>query len=79
MHLPDVKVLLFGSRTDDTKRGGDIDLLVINPEVVPQATKSLIFLELLKRLGERRIDFLWEREAELSHFAKYVIHQAVLL
>jgi len=48
---------LFGSRIDDRKRGGDIDLLVI-PEIKENAIeKKLAFLvKLKKKIGEQRID-----------------------
>ena len=56
-------VWLFGSRADDSKKGGDIDLL-IRPD--PQSTDKLFerkirFLTLLEReLGERKIDVVIE-------------------
>jgi len=54
------KVRLFGSRTDDQQRGGDIDLLVELPS--PQADsrrKSLTLAALLqRRLGDQHIDIL---------------------
>jgi predicted nucleotidyltransferase len=61
------QVWLFGSRVDDQKRGGDIDLL-IRPD--PRATDDLLrrkirFLGLLeRRLGERRIDVIIEHSAD---------------
>lgn len=59
------QVWLFGSRVDDNKRGGDIDLLV-NPasEEAEAATlaRKLRFLGLLERqLGERKIDVVIEK------------------
>lgn len=55
------RVLLFGSRVDDSKRGGDIDLLV-RPEQTDQTlTRKIRFLGLLERqLGERKIDVIVE-------------------
>ena len=56
-------VWLFGSRVDDRKKGGDIDLL-IRPS--PQSTdklfeKKILFLAQLEReLGERKIDVVIE-------------------
>ena len=60
----DAKVWLFGSRVDDSKRGGDIDLL-IRPELPLTAGESLLaklrFLGKLERgLGERKIDVVVE-------------------
>jgi predicted nucleotidyltransferase len=56
-------VWLFGSRVDDNKRGGDIDLLIrpddfwVNTNL-PQKIKFLGKLERL--LGERKIDVIIE-------------------
>lgn len=58
-----VGVWLFGSRTDDAKRGGDIDLLIQpRPELIGQAVQLKIRLlgELEKALGERKIDIVIE-------------------
>lgn len=58
-----VRVWLFGSRTDDGARGGDIDLLVAPRELdAAQALRSKIrFLARLeRRLGERKIDVVVE-------------------
>ena len=59
---PRSTVRLFGSRLDDERRGGDIDLLVEPPE--PLTPKALVeqrnrfIARLYRRLGERRIDVL---------------------
>jgi len=59
---PHSAVRLFGSRLDDTRRGGDIDLLVEPPEqlspraLVEQRTRFIA--RLYRLMGERRIDVL---------------------
>ena len=54
------RVWLFGSRVDDTQRGGDIDLLIETDRVVPSRTTALCQIEgaLAVRLGDRKIDVL---------------------
>ena len=53
------KVILFGSRTDPKRKGGDIDIYVI-PSKTDNLFKREIELRalLLKRLGERKIDIV---------------------
>ena len=54
-------IWLFGSRVDDNKRGGDIDLLIETKELdVTKIVRSeLAFLTKLQmKLGEQRIDVL---------------------
>ncbi len=56
---PNVSVWLFGSRVDDRKKGGDIDLLVQpDPAASDQLfSRKIRFLTNLERhLGERKID-----------------------
>lgn len=57
---PQVRVWLFGSRVDDTRRGGDIDLLVEADHHIEQPVWAAAQLtaRLQRRLGERRIDVL---------------------
>lgn len=56
------RVRLFGSRLDDARRGGDIDLLVETPvqlspgDQVEQRNRFLT--RLYRRLGEQKIDVL---------------------
>ena len=51
------KVYLFGSRVDDSKKGGDIDLYVISENQDNLYEKKIKFLTALDRaLGEQKID-----------------------
>ncbi len=56
----DARVFLFGSRVDDTQRGGDIDLLVSLPK--PQALQVRQALRMNARLqmqlGMQKIDIV---------------------
>lgn len=53
------KVYLFGSRTDDSKKGGDIDLYIetdIKEKILEKKLKVLAALH--KKLGEQKIDIV---------------------
>ena len=57
----EANVWLFGSRVDDNKRGGDIDLLIETrqSDVAEIVRAELAFLTKLKmKLGEQKIDVL---------------------
>jgi predicted nucleotidyltransferase len=65
---PGTAVFLFGSRVDDTKRGGDIDLLVemhgpMSPaELVERRTRFVA--RLYRALEEQRIDVVMTTDEE---------------
>ena len=57
---PGTAVFLFGSRVDDSKRGGDIDLLVEIPEAMAPAElvrrRTQFISRIYRLLDEQRID-----------------------
>jgi predicted nucleotidyltransferase len=55
---------LFGSRADDTKRGGDIDLLIEPPVAVPNRihAECRLAAALSIKLGGCRVDVLIKHE-----------------
>lgn len=65
------KVFLFGSRIDDSKRGGDIDLLIKTNTVLLGAERlrlKLQFLVEVKRLlGQQKIDVLIDAGQETDN------------
>lgn len=76
------KVWLFGSRTDDSRRGGDIDLLV--RPAATHTSSSLIskvrFLNKLEaRLGERKVDVVVEAAADTRPIVRVAHETGVLL
>ncbi|MEO1751802.1 nucleotidyltransferase domain-containing protein [Thiofaba sp. EF100] len=63
---PQARVWLFGSRVDDAKRGGDIDLLIQPPPPWPGDADILrrkidFLVQLERQLGERKIDVVIEQ------------------
>lgn len=52
------KIILFGSRIDDSKRGGDIDVLLLTPDDDTFIKKIHALTDMQLRLGEQRIDLL---------------------
>lgn len=57
---PNTRVWLFGSRADDTQRGGDIDLFIEADHPLEDriATACRIASNLQLQLGDQRIDIL---------------------
>lgn len=66
------EIYLFGSRTDDTKRGGDIDVLV-KSDVICRSMLTRIEDELFKKIDEQKIDFVLTRKKDLNSFSRMVL------
>ena len=59
----DGEIYLFGSRVDDTKKGGDIDLYLVLKEHKNLFDKKIKFLSRIKReLGEQKIDVVFNTD-----------------
>lgn len=61
----DARVILFGSRVNDAKKGGDIDLLFETDHIVSNraTTVGAIYAALIRQLGDRKIDILLKDSA----------------
>lgn len=72
----DARVTLFGSRTDDALRGGDIDLMFETPHQLTDrvAARGLLYVQLIRRLGDRKIDVVLKdaatKEAPVMRLAR---------
>lgn len=67
---PATRVWLFGSRVDDSKRGGDIDLYIETDEtdVARIVRDEMAFLAAIKmQLGEQKIDILVDYPTRTAH------------
>ena len=73
----DAAVYLFGSRVDDAKKGGDIDLLVMSGKLTPD-DKRTIKIKLYDLIGEQKIDIVLASD-DSEPFVKLVLERAVKL
>ena len=75
-------IYLFGSRVDDTKRGGDIDLYVDTPLSLNTREslekKSKFRLKLYELIGEQKIDIVVSKDKQRS-IEKEILKSGVLL
>ncbi len=74
-------VYLFGSRVDDAKRGGDIDLYLEVDDTSDWFQRKLrLAVALQRRLGEQKIDLLLHRRGKpLETIMKVAIETGVEL
>jgi uncharacterized protein len=70
------KVYLFGSRVDDTKKGGDIDLLIFSSKISYEDIRKIKGL-LWEKIGEQKIDIVLADEAD--PFVKIALREGILL
>ncbi|UCH97044.1 MAG: nucleotidyltransferase domain-containing protein [Candidatus Aminicenantes bacterium] len=76
-HDPEAAVYLFGSRTDDTKKGGDIDILVLSKKINPD-DKIDIKVDIFEKLEEQKIDIILAKDSKRP-FVKLAMEQGILL
>lgn len=72
------KIYLFGSRVDDTAKGGDIDLLVVSDTLTKKDLRTLR-INFFKYFGEQKIDIVLDNGEFKNPFTKYIFQKAVLL
>ena len=68
------RVYLFGSRTDDSMKGGDIDIYIQTSQKDNILKSKIIFLrEFEKKFGEQKVDLLIDnnkKKTEIFEIAK---------
>jgi predicted nucleotidyltransferase len=76
----DAQVYLFGSRTDDSKRGGDIDLFVSNKneQMLTLNAKVKFLTDLMLQIGEQRVDVVLDYPAARNSPFYQTIQQTYL-
>lgn len=74
---PSAKVYLFGSRADLTKKGGDIDILILS-DILTISNRLDIKMELFRHLEEQKIDIVIAKD-DNDPFVKIALSQGVLL
>ncbi len=77
--LPDATVYLFGSRTDDQRKGGDIDILVIASRKLTFYENVDIHYEFERTFGEQKLDVLSYTTSDQDPFKQLVLQGALLL
>ncbi len=74
---PNAIIYLFGSRIDDHKKGGDIDLLVLSTSL-DFTQQRQIKIKLYEIIGEQKIDLIIAKDTS-KPFVQLVLEDAILL
>lgn len=70
-------IYLFGSRADDAKKGGDIDLLIMSDKLT-SADKASIRINLFQMIEEQKIDIVIAKD-DSDPFVRMILKKAVTL
>ena len=78
-YIPEAQIYLFGSRIDDTQKGGDIDLLVLADRRLSFDEKFAVKLAFYQQFGEQKIDIISFSRNDETTFKQIALLNAVLL
>ena len=72
------EIYLFGSRTDTSKKGGDIDIIILSDSLIE---KDLLKIEkqIFNKIEEIKIDFIISKKLVTDNFVKIILNYAVKL
>ena len=73
---PLARVYLFGSRVDDTKKGGDVDILIFS-SLIDRYAKRRIRRDFYEKFGEQRMDIVINTGDPEDPFIKKIIKECV--
>jgi predicted nucleotidyltransferase len=76
---PNADIFLFGSRANDSAKGGDIDLLLITEEKLPLVSINRIRRLILNDIGEQKIDLVNFKKTDNHPFKSLALETAVPL
>jgi predicted nucleotidyltransferase len=76
---PNADIFLFGSRVDDSAKGGDIDLLLITEEKLPLVSINRIRRLILNEIGEQKIDIVNFTKSMTHPFKSLALESAIRL
>jgi len=74
----EANVYLFGSRTDEMKKGGDIDLLIISDKL-EFGDKYKIYSKITKTLEDQKIDIIISNGKNQRYFVKEAFENVLKL
>ena len=74
---PNAKIYLFGSRVNDSDKGGDIDLLVFSRKI-SYGDKLMVKKNIFSVLEEQKIDLILTKDGS-EPFVRMVLEQGVQL
>ena len=74
---PESEIYLFGSRANDSLKGGDIDLLIVTDKLTYD-DKLTIKKRLFSEIEEQKIDIIISQSGD-EPFVKMIFDQAIML
>lgn len=76
---PEAEPYLFGSRTDDSAQGGDIDILLLTRDKLPLRSVLRIRRKILDDIGEQKLDLINFSKESDAPFKDLILETAVRL
>jgi len=74
---PDARVWLFGSRANDGKKGGDIDIGILSSKVGVMEEIEIKH-QIFDRIGEQKIDIVVSKDGHQAFF-RHIVAKGILL